>query len=66
MAAAGRRISIDLCRLLHRKWVDEDGDANSTCLRSRPLLKGPRALTHTGLPLHVDNKTVVKERIYRG
>jgi hypothetical protein len=27
-------------------------------------MKGPRAYDTTGLPLHADNKTVVKERIY--
>jgi hypothetical protein len=27
--------------------------------------KGPRAYDETGLPLHVDNQSVFKERFYR-
>ena len=27
-------------------------------------LKGPRSYDSTGLPLHQDNQTVIKERIY--
>jgi hypothetical protein len=28
-------------------------------------MKGPRSFDATGIPLHSDNRTVVKERIYR-
>ena len=28
-------------------------------------LKGPRVFDSTGLPLHKDNQTIVKERIYQ-
>jgi hypothetical protein len=48
------------------KWVDEDGDGKYDVLEVETrFLRGPRALDATGLPLHVDNKTIVKERIYR-
>ena len=39
--------------------------ASTTRSRSRPATcKGPRAYDTSGLPLHADNQTVVKERIY--
>jgi hypothetical protein len=48
------------------KWIDEDGDGKFDVLEVETrLMKGPRALDATGLPVHKDNKTVVKERIYR-
>jgi hypothetical protein len=47
------------------QWIDEDGDGRYDVLEieTRNLL-GPRVFESTGLPLHVDNKTIVKERIY--
>jgi len=47
------------------KWVDEDGDGKYDVLEVETrYFKGPRAFESTGLPLHKDNKTVIKERIY--
>jgi len=45
-------------------WIDEDGDGRHDRLvvETRDM-KGPRAYDSTGLPLHEDNKTVIKERI---
>jgi hypothetical protein len=36
-----------------------------TCTQHTGGFKGPRAVDETGLPMHVDNQTVFKERIYR-
>ena len=48
------------------KWIDEDGDGKYDVLEVETrYFKGPRAIESTGLPLHADNKTVVKERIYK-
>jgi hypothetical protein len=46
-------------------WIDEDGDGRYDTLEveTRNFL-GPRALESTGLPLHQDNETIVKERLY--
>src|SRR6476659_9144376 len=47
------------------KWVDEDGAGRYTLLEVETRnLKGPRAFDPSGIPLHKDNQTVVKERIY--
>jgi hypothetical protein len=47
------------------KWVDEDGDGRYDVLEVETrALKGPRTFDADGLPLHEDNQTVVKERIY--
>ena len=47
------------------KWIDEDGDGRYDVLEIETRnLKGPRAFDASGIPLHADNKTVVKERIY--
>ena len=47
------------------KWLDEDGDGRYDALEVETrYFKGPRAYDTTGLPLHADNQTVVKERIY--
>jgi hypothetical protein len=47
------------------KWIDEDGDGKYDVLEIETrYMKGPRALESTGLPLHDDNQTVIKERIY--
>src|SRR5882757_5797557 len=46
-------------------WTDMDatGRFNTLEVETR-LLKGPRAYDFSGIPLHADNETVVKERIY--
>jgi hypothetical protein len=48
------------------KWVDTDGDGRYDTLEveTRGPFKGPRAYDATGLPLHHDNQSVFKERIY--
>jgi len=47
------------------QWRDEDGDGRYDVLEVETRnMKGPRAYEASGLPLHSDNETVVKERIY--
>jgi hypothetical protein len=47
------------------RWIDSDGDGRFDTLEVETRnFKGPRALDPAGLPLHDDNKTIVKERIY--
>src|SRR4051812_42620038 len=47
------------------KWIDTDGDGRYDLLEVETRdLKGPRVFDATGLPLHQDNETVIKERIY--
>jgi hypothetical protein len=47
------------------KWLDSDGDGMYDTLEVETrYLKGPRTFDSTGIPLHADNKTVVKERIF--
>jgi hypothetical protein len=47
------------------RWVDEDGDGRYDALIVETRgMKGPRAFEATGIPLHEDNLTIVKERIY--
>ena len=47
------------------KWIDENGDGRYDRLEVETRgFKGPRTLDADGLPLHKDNRTVVKERIY--
>ena len=47
------------------QWADEDRDGRyDTLLIETRNLKGPRAFDASGIPLHGDNQTVVKERIY--
>jgi hypothetical protein len=46
------------------KWFDTDGDGRYDMLEVETRgLKGPRVYDATGIPLHADNETVVKERI---
>jgi hypothetical protein len=48
------------------RWVDEDGDGVYDVLMVETRgFKGPRAVDEAGLPLHVDNQSIFKERIYR-
>jgi hypothetical protein len=42
------------------KWLDTDGDGRYETRH----FKGPRAFDSSGIPLHADNQTIVKERIY--
>ena len=47
------------------RWIDEDGDGRYDVLEVETRgFKGPRAYDASGLPLHRDNKSVFKERIY--
>jgi hypothetical protein len=47
------------------KWIDEDGDGRYDVLEVETRnLKGPRTFEASGLPLHNDNATIVRERIY--
>jgi hypothetical protein len=47
------------------KWIDEDRDGRFDLLEIETRnLKGPRAFDASGIPLHADNQTIVKERIY--
>src|SRR5215470_14256091 len=46
------------------QWVDENGDGRYDVLVVETRgFKGPRAYDATGLPLHQDNQTVIRERI---
>jgi hypothetical protein len=48
------------------RWVDVDGDGRFDVLEVETRgFKGPRAYDEAGLPLHVDNQSIFKERIYR-
>ena len=47
------------------RWIDADGDGRYDVLEVETRgMKGPRTYDTSGLPLHSDNKTVVKERLY--
>jgi hypothetical protein len=48
------------------RWIDEDGDGRYDVLEieTRGPFKGPRVYDGTGLPLHHDNQSIFKERIY--
>ena len=48
------------------KWIDEDGDGIYDVLEvdTRGPFKGPRAYDASGLPLHFDNESTFKERIF--
>jgi hypothetical protein len=48
------------------KWLDEGGDGRYDVLEveTRGPFKGPRVYDATGLPLHSDNQSIFKERIY--
>jgi hypothetical protein len=50
--------------LSHGKWIDEDGDGRYDTLEIETRgFKGPRAIDISGIPLHDDQQTVVKERL---
>jgi hypothetical protein len=48
------------------KWIDEDGDGKYDVLEveTRGPFKGPRSYDPSGLPLHFDNASVFKERMF--
>jgi hypothetical protein len=47
------------------RWVDADREGRFGALEVETrALKGPRSLDASGLPLHSDNQTIVKERIF--
>jgi hypothetical protein len=47
------------------KWLDADGDGRYDTLEVETRhMKGPRAVDNSGIPLHEDNATVVKERMF--
>jgi hypothetical protein len=48
------------------RWIDEDNDGRYDVLEveTRGPFKGPRHYDAAGLPLHHDNQSVFKERIY--
>jgi hypothetical protein len=47
------------------QWIDADGDGRYDALEVETRhMKGPRTLEGSGLPLHKDNQTMVKERIF--
>ncbi len=46
-------------------WSDTDGDGRFDTLNVETRgMKGPRVYDASGIPLHADNETVVRERIY--
>jgi hypothetical protein len=48
------------------RWIDEDFDGRYDVLEVETRgFKGPRAYDEAGLPLHFDNQSIFKERIYR-
>jgi hypothetical protein len=47
------------------KWLDTDGDGRYDTLDVETRgFRGPRQFDSSGIPLHDDNQTIVKERIY--
>jgi hypothetical protein len=47
------------------RWIDSDGTGRFDVLEAETrFFKGPRAIDPTGIPLHADNQSIVKERIY--
>jgi hypothetical protein len=47
------------------KWIDEDGDGKYDVLEVETRgFTGPRAYDASGIPLHDDNQTIVRERLH--
>ena len=47
------------------KWIDADGDGRYDVLEIETRnLKGPRTWDQSGMPMHADNETLIKERVY--
>jgi hypothetical protein len=48
------------------KWLDEGGTGRYNVLEVETRgFKGPRSYDNTGLPLHPDNQSIIKERIFQ-
>lgn len=48
------------------RWIDPDGNGSYSVLEVETRgFTGPRVFDATGLPLHSDNQSIFKERIYR-
>jgi hypothetical protein len=48
------------------KWMDEGGTGRYNVLEVETRgFKGPRSYGNTGLPLHADNQSIIKERIFQ-
>jgi hypothetical protein len=47
------------------RWVDQDGNGRFDVLEAETRhIRGPRTFEPSGLPLHKDNETIVKERFF--
>jgi hypothetical protein len=47
------------------RWIDSDRKGRFDVLEAETrFFKGPRALDPTGIPVHADNQSIVRERIY--
>jgi hypothetical protein len=47
------------------KWIDENGDGRFNLLEVESRgFKGPRTFDGTGIPLHEDGQSIIKERFY--
>jgi hypothetical protein len=47
------------------KWIDEDQDGRYDVLEIETRsFKGPRVYDDSGIPLHADNQSIIKERLY--
>jgi hypothetical protein len=47
------------------RWLDTDGDGRFDTLEVETRnFKGPRTVEFSGIPMHDDNQTIVKEKIY--
>jgi hypothetical protein len=47
------------------RWIDSEGRGRFDVLEAETrYFKGPRALDPTGIPVHADNQSIVRERIY--
>jgi hypothetical protein len=48
------------------RWSDQDGDGRYDLLEVETRnFAGPRSFDNAGIPLHEDNQTIIRERIYR-
>jgi hypothetical protein len=47
------------------RWIDSDGKGRFDVLEVETrFFKGPRSIDPTGIPVHADNRSIVKERIF--
>jgi hypothetical protein len=47
------------------QWIDQDGDGKYDVLEVETRnFKGPRTIDGSGIPLHADGKTIIRERFY--